>query len=931
MINANFPQVLDAADDIGFETMRSDTTNVTSAGLSTLYLQAKSTSTPSLLAELSLSESTKKAINNLERCLQDIGPESGIGISPADFGEYGSFSDNPQTSSNLLAPPPNEHKWSLNSSLEIGETGSEEEEACQLSLYTAPDTRVERQLYSLDGNRRSSFESVYSPPVVSEQVVNEVIHVPSHKVTVFIQDDTPKIRPVKEITPPPRTPQRTETPAPSSNSVTTSISEIISTPPSEPSPTIPENSDKEIDASSTHSAATLGKEDHIQLAEAVNQSEDSEAESERRGLITTVVTVPIACEGQSGERKDSAKITPKPRIQTVIQRPKNMESIEDDYEWARKIQEIAQWQADVNLAMQNGVSNGTFINSPGDEVGEESIISESHRPKPLKRRNRPVADQKTIIQRPTMVTTRTFECNSQPGPGNKLESMQRLLQPSALSFGENTRNDMFSRRFGISPNPTGNRQTPFPKPLPIPSGNAPELSKSANFKRESPVYHVIDLSKQNGKNSLSPTQVHPKVSVLVPTFWNVDTKPSYHTRDSGISFPRHDLSGYAEALSLATAANNALSEAFSMRGGYAAKPTFQRPMASQTNDALSYQQFRPHGYKNGFKDDRINSEPAKIAQPTHTITVNCLNGHNDQPISKSNIISFNGTGRIKIPARSIPLANATPSAFRIQTPITEPSSKHSTPLRNHINLTPSPLADINNIRSPHSSTPTRAKSPKFMVTTRSRSVGPTIIPPPPNATSYPLVTDLSKGLEIITTNHNNSKISNRVQALPPKKFILGRVASNEDICIETETPFAFSIAAKGKQICIAKVASADDLQRPSFVGDFSADLEDKEDTDEGVPVSLRLTFGSTPCVSSVGSKPAIRESSLNKTFRSVLHIDMSSSGNSAGKKLGRPQLRPPKSLVNGTPFRNSLPSLPRPPRQSQGANLTFFEQDIWYE
>lgn len=218
-----------------------------------------------------------------------------------------------------------------------------------------------------------------------------------------------------------------------------------------------------------------------------------------------------------------------------------------------------------------------------------------------------------------------------------------------------------------------------------------------------------------------------------------------------------------------------------------------------------------------------------------------------------------------------------------------------------------------------------------MVTTRSRSVGPTIIPPPPNATSYPLVTDLSKGLEIITTNHNDNKMSKRVQALPPKKFILGRVASNEDICIETETPFAFSIAAKGKQICIAKVASADDLRRPSFVGDFSADLEDKEDTDEGIPVSLRLTFGSTPCVSSVGSKPAIRESSLNKTFRSVLHIDMSSSGNSAGKKLGRPQLRPPKFLVNGTPFRNSLPSLPRPPRQSQGANLTFFEQDIWYE
>lgn len=245
-----------------------------------------------------------------------------------------------------------------------------------------------------------------------------------------------------------------------------------------------------------------------------------------------------------------------------------------------------------------------------------------------------------------------------------------------------------------------------------------------------------------------------------------------------------------------------------------------------------------------------------------------------------------------------------------------------------------PLNDLHNCRSPHSVTSIGARNPHFSVSTRSRSVGPAILPPPADASSYPLVTDLSRGLKNIITS-DNIKITPRIQALPPKKFILGRVASNEDICIETETPFAFSIAAKGKQICIAKVASADDLQRPLVANAFSDDLEDNEEMEKGIPVSLRLTFGSTPCVSSLGSKSAVRESTLNKTFRSVLHINMSCSGNSAGKEFGGPKLRPPKPLVNEMPFRNSLPLLPKPPIKSpsakQSANLTFFEQYIWYE
>ncbi|KAM7537187.1 hypothetical protein Aperf_G00000059734 [Anoplocephala perfoliata] len=275
----------------------------------------------------------------------------------------------------------------------------------------------------------------------------------------------------------------------------------------------------------------------------------------------------------------------------------------------------------------------------------------------------------------------------------------------------------------------------------------------------------------------------------------------------------------------------------------------------------------------------------------------------------------------------------TPTALSIRNPNVE-SSKPSNPLRNHLAEVPTTLTDLYNRRSPHSTTPTGQRNPHFSTMTRSQSVGPTIIPPPADASAYPLVTDLSRGLKYVVTS-DNSKIAPKVQVLPPKKFILGRVASNEDICIETETPFSFNIAAKGKQICIAKVASADDLRRPLVANAFSADLEDNEEMERGIPVSLRLTFGSTPCVSSVGSKSAVRESALNKTFRSVLHINMSGSENSAGKLFGGPKLRPSRTLMNEMPFRGSLPSLPKPPIRSpssmQGANLTFFEQDIWYE
>lgn len=432
MINTNFPQVLAATDDVGFESMRSDATNITSAGLNTLYLQAKSTSTPSLLVEVSQSDSVKKAVNDLERCLQDIGPESGIGISPADFGDYGSAANTNLTNSNLLAPPPpatpvsglNENQCSLNSSLEVEEDGVvEEEDPRQISVYTTPENRVERQLYSLDGNRRSSFESVYSPPVVSEQVVHEVIHQTTPKATVLLQDDKPEVRPAKEISPPPRIRQRFGAATPPATSVTTSISEIISSPPTETALPFPDKEDKdhkgqrsdeETEVSTTRSAATLEKKCVYQSG---NQSERSDAKNERSAAIPAAVTVPTA---NNLRPTTEEKIVPKPRIQTIVSRPRHMEP-EEDYEWAKKVQQIAQWQADVNLAMQ-GTKNGAFIGSPVEDIVDDEV-SDVQRPKPLRRKNLQQAPLHQQHRQPTMVTSTTFQYQLRPINGNKLESM----------------------------------------------------------------------------------------------------------------------------------------------------------------------------------------------------------------------------------------------------------------------------------------------------------------------------------------------------------------------------------------------------------------------------------------------------------------------------------------------------------------------------
>lgn len=196
---------------------------------------------------------------------------------------------------------------------------------------------------------------------------------------------------------------------------------------------------------------------------------------------------------------------------------------------------------------------------------------------------------------------------------------------------------------------------------------------------------------------------------------------------------------------------------------------------------------------------------------------------------------------------------------------------------------------------------------------------------------------MSKGLRSVQMN-NGSILSNqngsRVQALRPKKFILGHVASNEDICIETETPFAFNIAATGRKICIAKVASADDLQKTPFLANsFSSDLIDLEEVGAGIPVSLRLTFGSTPCINTSDLWNGCGAPQLTpiKTYRSVLHINMI--GKHQPRRSAHPTDRrpPPRPRSISAHTLQLLPGIPRPPSRSpQLCHINFWGIDFKY-
>ncbi|VDP75259.1 unnamed protein product [Echinostoma caproni] len=219
------------------------------------------------------------------------------------------------------------------------------------------------------------------------------------------------------------------------------------------------------------------------------------------------------------------------------------------------------------------------------------------------------------------------------------------------------------------------------------------------------------------------------------------------------------------------------------------------------------------------------------------------------------------------------------------------------------------------------------------------------IVPAPALPAYPLVCDLQRGLDRLnqcpingSVDPNSNKrvithtkpqsgsdvvklsekqvtyVSGPLQTPVSSKFLLGRVASNEDICIQTETPFAFTIAATDKEICITKVASVDDLKRLSSYAERSTDGSDvrnrrklSQPTRRAIPVNLRLTFGSESNLA--GSHKSRKPEALppGSNYRVMYHVDIPYGSNVAQFK--RDALRRTHSASGRNPFRYSLPCI----------------------
>ncbi|KAH9596742.1 hypothetical protein MS3_00010240 [Schistosoma haematobium] len=190
------------------------------------------------------------------------------------------------------------------------------------------------------------------------------------------------------------------------------------------------------------------------------------------------------------------------------------------------------------------------------------------------------------------------------------------------------------------------------------------------------------------------------------------------------------------------------------------------------------------------------------------------------------------------------------------------------------------------------------------------------VPPPVGVHDYPIVTNLEKDLNTIDslindtlnihindinpqTKLNQSELSNNstqksneqqqqqskfnkllpLQTLPPCKLLLGRVASNEDICIETETPFSFNIAATDKEICITRVASVEDLkcqQQQQQYDQLKGNTNNKsiKKNHKRIPISLRLTFGSESKLNKSILNSNENDHLMIKNYRSMYYVDI---------------------------------------------------------
>ncbi|OON14871.1 hypothetical protein X801_09332, partial [Opisthorchis viverrini] len=215
----------------------------------------------------------------------------------------------------------------------------------------------------------------------------------------------------------------------------------------------------------------------------------------------------------------------------------------------------------------------------------------------------------------------------------------------------------------------------------------------------------------------------------------------------------------------------------------------------------------------------------------------------------------------------------------------------------------------------------------FRASERGQKRGANGLPPAVDVHAYPLVFDLKRGLERLSRSSVNNDDSNaqdaggypglenrnsKLQILPPNKFLLGRVASNEDICIETETPFTFTIAATNNEICITKVASVSDLKQIEVAED-----SEKRDNKSGrcVPVSLRLTFGSEADLWEKSNEQP--SNSQGTCYRSLYQVNLPQASN----MVRRPTAQGNRFSKSNNSLRYSLPCISSRENQTRPTEL----------
>ncbi|KAF6774363.1 hypothetical protein AHF37_05608 [Paragonimus kellicotti] len=213
------------------------------------------------------------------------------------------------------------------------------------------------------------------------------------------------------------------------------------------------------------------------------------------------------------------------------------------------------------------------------------------------------------------------------------------------------------------------------------------------------------------------------------------------------------------------------------------------------------------------------------------------------------------------------------------------------------------------------------------------------LPPPVDVHAYPFVSDLRKGMDqpFQTALNTSGQLGDlpkipkevafkesTVQLPTSSKFLLGRVASNDDICIRTETPFALTIAATENEISITKVSSVSDFKQldeeqtaePLSSRETQTRIRLVPAARHPVPVLLRLTFGSESNLICDATCPP-----PNKVpqYRATCYLDLPCGSKVTPSK--NQMIEPIHSKATNNPFRHSLPCIPYRADQQRPAVL----------